>query len=131
MYIGQADKYASSVYLVLNTATGSITPQYHVVLDDWFASVSSSFETLPNLSTDAWGQHLIVDWELQFPLDDDDIHLLHLLHDDLENSVDSLCHAAAQDKVLEALHHHGVPPHLCHPKRVVVYHPPASKGCLL
>jgi hypothetical protein len=64
----------------------------------------ASSETLPDFGTD--------DSELQFPLDDDDIPLLHLLRDDLENSVDTLRHAAAQDKVLEALHRHGVPPPL-------------------
>lgn len=30
VYLGQAIKYAFSVYLILNIATGSITPQYHV-----------------------------------------------------------------------------------------------------
>jgi hypothetical protein len=125
MYLGRADKYASSVYLVLNIATGSITPQYHVVLDDWFATVSASSETLPDFGTDAW-QRLFGDSELQFPLDADDIHLLSRLNDDLENSVDTQRHAAAQDKVLEALHHHGVPLPLRQPKPVVVSRPSPS-----
>jgi hypothetical protein len=123
MYLGRADKYASSVYLVLNIATGSITPQYHVVLDDWFATVSASATTLPDFGTDAW-QRLFGDSELQFPLDDEDIPLLHLLRDDLENSVDTLRHAMAQDKVLDALHRHGVPPPLRQPRPVVVSRPP-------
>jgi hypothetical protein len=111
VYLGRADKFASSVYLVLNTATGSITPQYHVVLDDWFATVTSSIDALPDFGTHEW-QTLFGDTDLQFQLDDDDVTLLHRLGDDLESSVDSLRHSSAQDRVIEAIHCHGAPPPL-------------------
>jgi len=42
MYLGRAENYASSVPLVLNLDTGSITPQFHDVVDNWFATVASS-----------------------------------------------------------------------------------------
>jgi hypothetical protein len=53
VYLGWAIKYAFSVYLILNIATGSITPKYHVVLDDWVVTVSASTKTLPDFGTDA------------------------------------------------------------------------------
>jgi hypothetical protein len=115
------------VYLILNISTESITPQYHVVLDHWFATVSVSAETLPYFGTDAW-QRLFGNSELQFPLDDDDIPQLHLLRDDLENSVDTLHHTTARDKVLEALRRHGAPPPRLQPKPAVVSRPPPMRG---
>ena len=40
--LGSSDKHASSVRLVLNPQTGYITPQFHTVFDDWFATVPAS-----------------------------------------------------------------------------------------
>ena len=45
-----------SVQLVLNPSTGSITPQFHVVLDDWFSTVANSPESLPNFASDEWNK---------------------------------------------------------------------------
>ena len=39
---------------MLNLDTGAITPQFHVVFDDWFATVSSTIGSLPDFSSDAW-----------------------------------------------------------------------------
>ena len=36
VFVGLSRKHASSVPLVLNLETGAITPQFHVVFDDWF-----------------------------------------------------------------------------------------------
>ena len=54
MYLGRSLKHASTVPLVLNLETGAITPQFHVVFDDWFATVSSTIGSLPDFSSDAW-----------------------------------------------------------------------------
>ena len=54
VYLGVSPKYASNVPLVLNPASGAITVQFHVVLDDWFATVASNCESLPNFNDDAW-----------------------------------------------------------------------------
>ena len=39
VYMGMSPNHASSVTLVLNLATGHITPQYHVIFDDNFSTV--------------------------------------------------------------------------------------------
>ena len=53
MYLCRSLKHASTVPLVLNIATGAITPQFHVV---WFASTVSSTiaGSLPDFSSNAW-----------------------------------------------------------------------------
>ena len=54
--MGVSTKHASSVPLVLNFSTGSITPQFHVVFDDWFATVSSEASDLPDFNADEWAK---------------------------------------------------------------------------
>jgi hypothetical protein len=41
IFMGLSSIHSSEVPLVLNTATGSITPQFHVVFDDSFSTVTS------------------------------------------------------------------------------------------
>jgi hypothetical protein len=53
VYVGLSDQHATSVPLVLNLETGSITPQFHVVFDDWFATVASDPAELPDFNTAA------------------------------------------------------------------------------
>ena len=52
--MGYSDKHASDVPLVLNPSTGSITPHWNVVIDDWFATVATSVDDLPDFSADVW-----------------------------------------------------------------------------
>jgi len=42
------------VPLVLNPATGSITTQWNVVFDGWFATISSSEQDLPDFNVEDW-----------------------------------------------------------------------------
>ena len=46
-----SDSHASSVSLVLNMTTGIITPQFHIVFDDWFATVTSEGNNIPDLNS--------------------------------------------------------------------------------
>ena len=46
----------SDVPLVLNPFTGSITPQWNVVIDDWFATVATSVDDLPDFNADEWSK---------------------------------------------------------------------------
>ena len=55
-YMGLSPKHASSVPLVLNPTTGSLTAQFHAVFDDWFATVSASADQLPDLNSDEWAK---------------------------------------------------------------------------
>ncbi|KAI2495282.1 hypothetical protein MHU86_19253 [Fragilaria crotonensis] len=65
-----SDKHASSVPLVLNPQTGYIT-QFHIVFDDWFATVPASADDLPNFNDDCW-QRMFRDSTFQYVLDDED-----------------------------------------------------------
>jgi hypothetical protein len=67
--LGFSDKHASSVPLVLNPQTGYITAQFHIVFDDWFASVSASADNLPNFNDECW-QQIFQDSTYQYILDD-------------------------------------------------------------
>jgi hypothetical protein len=69
--MGNSTKHASTVPLVLNPKTGAITAQFHVVFDDWFATVTSTENELLNLNSDEW-KHMFGESTYQHPLDDDD-----------------------------------------------------------
>jgi hypothetical protein len=70
--MGLSANHASTVPLVLNPASGAITAQFHVVFDDWFATVSSVSDTLPDFHSPEWSQ-LFGDSVYQYPFDDDDL----------------------------------------------------------
>ena len=61
IYMGLSSKHATSIPLVLNPETGSLTPPFHVVFDDWFATVASSVESLPDFNSPEWARHV---WRL-------------------------------------------------------------------
>jgi len=50
---------------VLNPETGGITPQFRVVFDDWFATVTTNMEALPDFTTPEWMQ-MFGDSSLQY-----------------------------------------------------------------
>ena len=101
MYVGVAPTYASTVPLVLNPSTGSITPQFHVVFDDNFTTVNADPSKLPDYNSEEWYK-LFGDSTLQYPLDDDDASLLQELNSELEGAVSSNREAVARDRVLDA-----------------------------
>jgi GAG-pre-integrase domain/Zinc knuckle len=70
-YVGMSKKHASSVPMCLNLDTGAITPQFHVVFDEEFATVASNPVELPDFDSDAW-RRLFGDSTYQYVLDDDD-----------------------------------------------------------
>lgn len=43
-----SDKHVSSVPFVLNPQTGYMTPQFHIVFDNWFATAPASTDDLLN-----------------------------------------------------------------------------------
>ena len=69
VYLGFSKFHASTVPLVLNPRTGSITPQYHCVFDDWFATIATDIKDVPTFMEQNW-QTLFGDSEYQFPADD-------------------------------------------------------------
>ena len=71
-YIGLSAQHASSFPLVLNPSTGFMTAQYHVVFDDWFATVSATPDQLPDFNSDEWAK-MFGDSSYQYPLADDEL----------------------------------------------------------
>ena len=88
MYLGVSRKHASTVPLVLNPSTSSITPQFHVVFDGLFATVSSSIDDLPDFNSNKWIK-LFGDSMFQYILDDDDMNKINDLMDDMEAEQDT------------------------------------------
>jgi hypothetical protein len=70
--MGLSAHHASTVPLVLSPDSGAITAQFHVVFDDWFATVSTVADTLPDFHSPEWSQ-LFGDSVYQYPFDDDDL----------------------------------------------------------
>ena len=54
IYMGVSDKHSSTVPLVLNPETGVISPQFHVVVDEWFATIATSTREMPDFSKEEW-----------------------------------------------------------------------------
>ena len=52
--MGLSDTHATTAPLVLNFSSGSITPQFHVMFDDWFATVQSTVGEIPDFTQDEW-----------------------------------------------------------------------------
>ena len=80
VYVGVSSAHASTVPLVLNVSTGAITPQFHVVFDDWFATVPSESENLPDFNSDDW-KKMFGESRFQYVLDEE--------AEEQENEVDS------------------------------------------
>jgi hypothetical protein len=54
MYLGMSDQHLSMAPLVLNLESGAITPQFHVTLDDWFATVVADPSKFPDFDSPDW-----------------------------------------------------------------------------
>ena len=54
MYMGRSEQHAGSAPLVLNLRTGNIIAQWNVVFDNWFTTVATSVEDLPDFQLDEW-----------------------------------------------------------------------------
>jgi hypothetical protein len=69
--MGFSPKHAITVPIVLNSQTGYITPQFHVVFDDWFATVPASVDDLPNFNANSW-KRMFRDLTYPYIVDDED-----------------------------------------------------------
>ena len=69
--MGFSNKHASTVPLVLNPTTGSITAQWNVVFDNWFATVASDPKDFPDFDSPEW-RDMFKDSTFILPYDDDD-----------------------------------------------------------
>ena len=71
-YLGVSPNHASSVPLVLNPRTGSVTPQWNLTCDNWFATISNTIEDLPDLNSSEWSS-LFGAATHHFPEEEDDM----------------------------------------------------------
>lgn len=71
IYMGTSSKHASTVPLLLNPESGVISPQFHVVFDDWFATVPVTENDLPDFNGEEWNK-MFGDSKFQYIADDDD-----------------------------------------------------------
>ena len=100
--LGFSDKHASSVPLVaLNPQTGYITPQFRIVFDDWFATVSASADDLPNFNDASW-HRMFKDSTYQYILDDEDEERLIVEATDYEQAQDLLSRMQRVSTAIEA-----------------------------
>jgi hypothetical protein len=71
VYMGTSDRHSSTVPLVLNPNTGVISPQFHVVVDEWFATIAQSSGTMPDFTDEKWTK-MFGENQLHYLIDDDD-----------------------------------------------------------
>ena len=76
LHVGLSPKHAATVPSILNLQTGTISPQFHVVFDDWFSTVSSDDNDL-ELDAQVWEDLLVDDHFLMTEFDEDDPVALH------------------------------------------------------
>ena len=102
MNLGHAPSYyANSIPLCLNTETGSITPQFHVVFDNWFSTVASDPAQLPDFNSDEWNK-LFGDSTFQYLMDPIDVAAMQELSEELKQSIDSSNAEHTRNCVMEA-----------------------------
>ena len=87
--MGFSPKHAITVPLVLNPQTGYITAQFHVVFDDWFATVTADPDALPNFAAESW-KRMFKDSTYQYILDDEDEARLIVETDEFDRSQNAL-----------------------------------------
>jgi hypothetical protein len=69
IFVGISPQHTSTIPRVLNPRTRAITTPYHVVFDDWFATVGSDPAELPDFKSDEWNK-LFGDSEYQYVKDE-------------------------------------------------------------
>jgi GAG-pre-integrase domain len=70
MFVGLSKRHASTAPLVLNLDTLYISPQFHVVFDSWFSTVTADPESVPGVDHPIWTD-LFGGSRFQYPFDDD------------------------------------------------------------
>ena len=87
-------KHASTVPLVLSLDTGAITPQFQVIFDDWFTTVTSDQTSLPHLGTPEW-ENLFCESTYQYFPDNEDSTDSSPLPDETDHTAFLICWAGA------------------------------------
>ena len=72
LHLGWSPMHASTVPLVLNLSTGNVSPQFHIVFDDWFSTVNSEEQSLEDHIDDKEWTELFMGSRFQIFFDEDD-----------------------------------------------------------
>ena len=96
IFMGLSPDHASTVPLVLNLDTRAITPQFHVVFDDWFTTVTTSVDDLQDFNSGTWSK-MFIDSEYQIIGNEDDTQV------DSEDSMTSEAITTRQNQVSKAM----------------------------
>ena len=75
LHLGWSPLHASTVPLILNLETGHVSPQFHVLFDDWFTTVSTDDKGVEDIEGETWSKLLAEDRFLAHFDDDDPIEL--------------------------------------------------------
>jgi hypothetical protein len=70
--MGFSPKHASTIILALKLDTGFLTRNWNVVFDDWFATVGSAVEELPDFNLPEWSE-MFGDATHYQPFEEDDV----------------------------------------------------------
>ena len=71
IYMGVSEKHSSSVPLVLNPESGVISPQFHVVIDEWFSTIPVTIDETPDFNSEQW-MKMFGESRFQYAWDDDE-----------------------------------------------------------
>ena len=83
MYLGLSPSHSSTVSRILNLSTGHVSPQYHIVCDDHFSSVSTDTSTPDHFTPERWAKLIETGYEMHLDvLEESDHHQLPSLSDD-------------------------------------------------
>ena len=72
VFLGVSQQHSSSAPLILNMNTGSSSPQFHVIMDDWFSTTVSSEGAAVNFEEEPWS-NLFLNSRFQYPFDEDHV----------------------------------------------------------
>jgi hypothetical protein len=71
VFVGFSPKHATTIPLVVNLVSGAISPQFHCVFDDWFSTVFSDPDRIPDFEQSPW-TNLFSESRFQYPFDAND-----------------------------------------------------------
>ena len=126
-YLGVSPTHASTVPLVLNPATGAITPQFHCVSDSWFHTDTSEIDELPDFNSNDW-QKLFRDSHYQFMFEEDDLQVMR----ERERQESEIHHQAMSDQRerTQQLLQAPIPLNVRPPPETSLHLPPPAPGTL-
>ncbi|EEC45027.1 predicted protein [Phaeodactylum tricornutum CCAP 1055/1] len=106
VFVGFSPKHSTTIPLVVNLVLGAISPQFHCVFDDWFLTVFSDPDRIPDFEQSPW-TNLFSKSRFQYPFDADDGSpppLEEQWHDEFaERTASAACELIVRDAQDEAL----------------------------